>query len=124
LNKGLWLAYFKGFLQATSEDSKNFTSKLKNLEDRFNEGREDDENYEGSTKQQELSRQVVKNRMNFYLHNLCINQNTLYINISTPQLNELPPKKWVAPAADSTINKEPIKRSFWDKIFGRNKTSK
>ncbi len=121
LEKGLWQAYLRGFCHAVSEKAKNYNSKIKHLDDIFRTGRESEENFDESTMQQELSRQVVKNTMQFYLHGLEIDQNMLYIDISTPQLDQESPMKYTPPPPVDSIQETPCDRSFWDWLLGRNK---
>ncbi len=120
--KGLWEAYMHAFLLSCSSDSKNYTSKIKNLDDDYDVVRENTDNYQNDTKQQELSRHITKNRMHFYLHGFRIFNNNLYIHISSPLLGQKPPGLYIPPG-DTTHNqqKKESKRSFWDWLFGRNK---
>ncbi|MEA1873303.1 MAG: hypothetical protein U9N51_02595 [Bacteroidota bacterium] len=121
LEKGIWQAYFRGLCHAISEKAKNYNSKIKNLDDLYRKANESEDTYDESTKQQELSRQVVKNTMQFYLHGLEIDQNMLYINISTPQLDQESPMKYFPPPPPGdSIQETPCDRSFWDWLFGRN----
>ncbi|MFW5768124.1 MAG: hypothetical protein ACOCXO_07125 [Bacteroidota bacterium] len=116
---GLWQAYFSGILHAFSEKSKNYISKIKNLEDQYDEAEESNAYFEDSEKQESLSRHITKNKMKFYLHGLSIDQNTLYVNISSPLLSEQTPPLHIEP--DTTEHREPEKRKrrFWDWLFGR-----
>jgi hypothetical protein len=121
LEKGIWQAYFRGLCHAIGEKAKNYNSKIKNLDDLYRKANESDENFDEASMQQELSRQVVKNTMQFYLHGLEIDQNMLYINISTPQLDQESPMKYFPPPPTDSIQETPCDRSFWDWLFGRNK---
>ncbi len=85
--KGLWGAYLHAFLLSCSSDSKNYTSKIKNLDDNYGNVEENAESLQDDTKQQELSRHITKNRMNFYLHGFRLFNNHLYIHISSPLLD-------------------------------------
>lgn len=121
LEKGVWQALIRGFLHASSEDAKNYDSKIKNLDDMYRQAEESNESYEDATMQQELSRQVVKTDMTFFIHGMEIDQNVLFLNISTPQLGEDSPNIYIPPPPPDSIPEVPCKRTFWDWLFGRNK---
>jgi len=120
-DKGLWLAYFSGWLYGTAEGSKNLTSRVKNLEDQFNEGRENATHYESADKQEEMARQIARNTMSFYLHGFSLYQNQMFLKLSSPQLNEKCPKEWIDLTTQPQDEPLKEKRSFWDWLFGRNK---
>ncbi|MFO7879181.1 MAG: hypothetical protein ACQES0_11185 [Bacteroidota bacterium] len=117
--EGLWQAYFSGILHAISEKSKNHISRLKNLEDQYDEAEESETYYEDNEKQESLSRHITKSRMNFHMHGLSIYQNMLYVNISSPLLSEQAPPIYVEPDSKETREPEKQRCGFWDWLFGR-----
>ncbi|MEA3447255.1 MAG: hypothetical protein U9Q98_02245 [Bacteroidota bacterium] len=118
--KGLWEAYLHAFILSISSDSKNYTTKIKNLGDDYDKIRESSENYQNDTKQQELSRHITKNRMHFYLHGFRIYNNKLYLHISSPLLDQQSPRVYSTPSDTTSDQKDQEKkRSFWDWLFGR-----
>lgn len=122
LSHGLWAAYLHAFLLTCSSDSKNYTSRIKNLDDSYSDA-EEQLNFSDASSQQEMSRQITKNRMHFYLHGCKVFQNMLYMQLSSPLLNQLPPQSVKSPSAgtSSSPGSTKPKRSFWDWLFGRKK---
>lgn len=123
LSHGLWAACFHAFLLTCSSDSKNYTSRIKNLDDKYSDAEEQSLNFSDASSQQEMSRQITKNRMHFYLHGCKVFQNMLYIQLSSPLLNQQPPQsaKPTSAGTSSSPDSTKPKRSFWDWLFGRNK---
>jgi hypothetical protein len=119
LEKGVWQALLRGTLAAMNEYSRNYDMRIKQVGDNYFDKNELGD-IETDESQQKLFRQIVKNDMNFYLNELVVHNNALYINISSPLLNENMPVITELTPTESQ-RKEDCHRSFWDKLFGRKK---
>ncbi|MGC9331918.1 MAG: hypothetical protein ACP5DZ_08600 [Bacteroidales bacterium] len=104
--QGLWEAYLHAFILSISSDSKNYTTKIKNLGDVYDNISENSENYQNNTKQQALSRHITKNRMHFFLHGFRIFNNKLYLHISSPLLDQQSPRVYTPPSDTTSDQKK------------------
>lgn len=121
LNKGLWQGFLRAYVHAVGEGAKNYSSKIKELDDSYSNTQESNDAFNQETSRQELSREVYKNHMQFWLNGFDIKDNVLYLNVSSPQLNDDPPRVFIECYEIEPVVVEACKRSFWDWLFGRNK---